>query len=172
VVVGYGIGAVLGPLYVFVDGIGSKGVNCFLLGVLVTLIPRVGTLSLAMLTVFTINGILSGTFGVVSLAFILASVAIYEGFAAALGATTTDLLRRPFAAGRPPLAAIARTGLALGLAAGCSLLVQYLVYMQLFHLEFDAWYVAAVSLVTGLVYGSVGGGLGALVGLRFRRALE
>ena len=45
-VIGSVAGAILGPMYVFIDGIGSKGLSCLFLGVLVALLPQPGALSL------------------------------------------------------------------------------------------------------------------------------
>jgi len=66
--------ALFGPFSVYIDGIASEGVPCLLVAVILTLIPRVGTATLTIGTVFLLNGIVSGSFSVN--AFILVGVSI------------------------------------------------------------------------------------------------
>jgi hypothetical protein len=160
-------GAILGPLYVFVDGLGSKGLSCLFLGVLVALLPRPGALTLSLVTLFVLNVITSGQVGLIALVFVAVSVALHESFAALLGVTI----------GRPPRSTtdaadwsfVIRAGLAIGLANALAMYAQYALYEALLRLFFDEWYKLAVSLITGLVYGGVGAACGAILGLRLRR---
>jgi hypothetical protein len=166
-IAGYVAGAFLGPFYVFIDGLGSKGLSCLFIGVLVTLLPRPGALALALLTVFTLNAITSGQIGILAVVFIAISVALHEGLAAVLGVTT----------GRGPRSAVdaadwsfvIRVGIAIGLANALAMYAQYALYELLLRLYFDKWYKLSVAVVTGLVFGGVGAGCGALIGLRLRR---
>ena len=59
--------------------------------------------------------------------------------------------------------------MAIGVANGLSMYAQYSLIQVFYRLYFAGWYVAAVAVVTGLVYGAVGGWLGASLGFRLRR---
>jgi hypothetical protein len=162
-------GAILGPMYIFVDGIGSKGLSCLFLGVLVALLPRPGALTLSLFTLFALNILASGQVGLSAVLFLTVSIVLHETLAAALGLTvgeahsprTTPAVRYWFAV---------RTGMAIGLANALTLYAQYAVAEVLLRLYFDTWYKIAVAVVTGLIYGGIGAGCGALIGLRLRRA--
>ncbi len=167
VIAGYAIGAVLGPFYVFVAGVTDEGVPKLLLAVLVVLLPRPGVVALSMLTVFVLNGLASGQFGLVSVLFVAASIVLNEGLLAMFGITTGTGSARAGINSRASL--IARVALAIGLANGAKMYVQYCLFELLYRLEFAAWYVAAVTLVPGLLYGTIGAGLGAALGYRLRR---
>jgi len=166
-IVGYVAGTFLGPLYVFIDGLGSKGLSCLFLGVLVALLPRPGALALALVTLFTLNAVTSGQIGMLALVFVAVSIALHEGLAAALGVTTGQGPRST--GGAADWSFVIRAGLAIGLANALALYAQYALYELLLRLYFDEWYKLAVSAVTGLLFGGVGAGCGAMLGLRLRR---
>jgi carbamoyltransferase len=54
-----------------------------------------------------------------------------------------------------------RTAVAIGLANGAALYIQYFIAMRFYRLHFDLWFVHAAALVTGLGYGTIGAALGA-----------
>lgn len=168
-VLGSVAGAVLGPMYVFVDGIGSKGLSCLFLGVLVALLPRPGALALALFTLFSLNVLASGQVGLSALLFLTVSIVLHEGFAAALGLTSGDA-EQPRTSRATRFWFAARVGLAIGAANGLSLYAQYALFEVLLRLYFDTWYKIAVSLITGFVFGGAGASIGAIIGLRLRRA--
>jgi hypothetical protein len=165
-IAGYVAGALLGPFYVFIDGLGSKGLSCLFLGVLVALLPRPGVLALALATLFLLNVITSGQISVLALVFVAISIALNEGFAALLGVTTG---RGPRSTAATDWSFVIRVGLAIGLANALALYSQYALYELLLRLYFDQWYKLAVSGVTGLLFGGIGAGCGAVLGLRLRR---
>ncbi len=166
-VIGSVAGAILGPMYVFIDGIGSKGLSCLFLGVLVALLPQPGALSLVLLTLFVLNVLASGQIGLVAFVFLAVAIVLHEGLAAALGLTIGRHARRESMDRRWSFAL--RAGLAIGLANALSLYSQYALYEVLLRLHFDAWYKLSVSIVTGLIFGGIGAGCGALLGCRLRR---
>ncbi|HVU88564.1 MAG TPA: hypothetical protein VHD36_14685 [Pirellulales bacterium] len=168
-VLGSVAGAILGPMYVFVDGVGSKGLSCLFLGVLVALLPRPGALALALSTLFSLNVLASGQVGLTALLFLTVSIVLHEGLAAALG-LTVGKAEDPRTSRAARLWFSARVGLAIGAANGLSLYTQYALFEVLLRLYFDAWYKIAVSLITGFIFGGIGASIGALVGLRLRRA--
>ncbi len=165
--VGALVAAALGPMYVFVDGLGSKGLSCLFLGVLVTLLPRPGVLSLALLTLFALNVVTSGQVGLTALVFVAVSIALHEVLAAACGVTRGAALDK--AGPKLPWRFVLGTGLAVGAANAGALYVQYALYEVLLRLYFDTWYKLSVALVTGLVFGGVGAACGVVLGWRLRR---
>jgi len=157
----------LGPLYVFVDGLGSKGLSCLFLGVLVALLPRPGVLTLALLTLFALNVITSGQVGLTALVFVTVSIALHESLAALCGVTIAG--PRSIREARTPWQFVLGAGLAIGLANACALYTQYALYEVLLRLYFDTWYKLSVSIVTGLLFGGSGAACGVILGLRLRK---
>jgi hypothetical protein len=156
-------------MYVFIDGIGSKGLSCLFLGVLVALLPRPGALALALFTLFSLNVLASGQVGLSALLFLTVSVVLHEGLAAALGLTIGNT-EQPRTSRTARYWFAVRVGLAVGMANGLSLYAQYELFEVLLRLYFDLWYKIAVSVITGLVFGGIGAAVGAIIGLRLRRA--
>jgi hypothetical protein len=167
---GYVLGGLLGPFQIFVAGLGNELAASLLLAVAVTLVPRVGTFTISSLTVFLLNALFTGQFGLVDVLFVTASAVLGEGALALMGATTSDRLARPSA--RVPWDGAARVALAVGTANAAALFVQFCLVQVLYRLHFADWYVAAVALVTGLLYGTAGGAWGAAFGFRLRRTVR
>ncbi|MBI2825921.1 MAG: hypothetical protein HYX69_14645 [Planctomycetia bacterium] len=165
--VGFAIGAVLGPYYVFVDGIGSKGLSCLFLGLLVTLLPLPGVLALALVTLFVLNGVTTGQLGLVSVLFAAVTIAIQEFLAAVAGVTTGR--GSPIAGAGTNWSFVSRVGLVIGAAHAMALFSQYAMYEILMRQFFDLWFKVSVSLVTGLLFGGVGAACGSVIGFRLRR---
>lgn len=153
--------AVAGPFSVFFAGLADEGLRCALLAVPITLAPRTGTAGLSIATVFLLSSVFSGTSGVVAVIFVCTSAALHEGVLALSGVTTSANI------GTPTRWAL-RLGLAIGAANSLKLAVQFAVFGVLYRQFFDAWYVAAVVLLTGFVYGAAGAALGAIWGLRLK----
>ena len=102
-VIGSVAGAILGPMYVFIDGIGSKGLSCLFLGVLVALLPRPSAVAGATHALRT-DVLASGQVGLVALVFLAVAIVLHEGLAASLRLTTgrgRGATRQP-AVGRSP----------------------------------------------------------------------
>lgn len=172
--VGDVLAGVLGPLAIFVASLGSEGVLTGLAAVAVLLGPRPGTLALSYAAVFLLNAVFTGHLGWVDLVFLTVSIGWSEGLAALFGVTrgTGSVGDRPDGAGRAArLALVARVALALGLANAATLATQYALQQVLYRLYFADWYVAAVALVTGLLYGGLGAAWGTRLGLRLRRSV-
>src|SRR5688500_17972581 len=66
--------AFMGPFFIYLSGIGDEGIPSLLLATTVALVPRVGTAALSLATVWLLNGFISGTFTVVNVQTIAASV--------------------------------------------------------------------------------------------------
>ena len=159
------LSAGLGPFAVFVSGLGNEGLTSLLLATAVTLIPRVGTFALSGLTVFLLNALFKGQLGVVDALFVTLSVALGELCLACLGVTrfTTSATT-----GFPPARAL-RLAVAIGLANMVTLYAQFCLIEVLNRLFFAPWYVTAVAVMTGLIYGTAGALLGARLGFELRR---
>lgn len=161
------LAGLLGPFATFVAGLGGEGATSLLLAAAVVTIPRTGTFALSTVTVFLLNALFAGQFGLVDVLFVAVSAALGELCLALCGVTTTPWLRRP--ARRIPLPAVAAVAVSLGVANAATLYSQFCLIQVLHRLFFAAWYVTAVALITGLAYGGIGAGLGAVVGFRLRR---
>ncbi len=161
------LAAVTGPFYVFFAGVGNEGLTSLLWATLIVLLPRGGTILLASLVVFLLQAIFTGQFGVVDLLFVSVSIALAEIALALAGVTTGTSFARPRA--EPSAGQIARVAMALGCANAVTLFAQYCLIEVLHRLYFATWYVASVSIVTGLVYGAIGAAIGVRFGFRLRR---
>lgn len=150
----------LGPWSTFVDGIGGEGIPCLLLAVTIVLVPRVGTATYAILTVWLLNAIVSGTFSVTSIVQVSVSVVMHELILALTGITFGNHRRK---------GEVVRIALAVGLANAAVLYAQFFIAIKLYHLQFPMSFVHQVSLVTGFGYGAVGAAVGAAWGRRLRR---
>lgn len=161
--------ALFGPFSVYLDGIASEGVPCLLVAVILTLIPRVGTATLTIGTVFLLNGIVSGSFSVNAFILVGVSIAAHELILFLLGVTKLDR-RLPTSAVATP-AIVARTALAVGCANAAALYVQFYIAMNFgeYRLKFDPWYVHSVALITGLLFGASGAAIGTRWGYELRR---
>lgn len=164
---GAALGAVAGPFAVFLDGIGGEGIPCLLVAAAIVLVPRVGTATLTIATVWLLNAITSGTFSVVSVTMVAASIVLHELILGLAGVTLESPWRRPTATVR--IADVIRTALAVGLANGAALYVQFAVSMYWYRFYFDPLYVHAVALVTGVGYGAIGAAIGSRWGFELRR---
>ena len=161
------LAGLIGPFYVFVAGIGDEGLASLLMAAAVTLVPRAGAFTLSSLTVFLLNALFTGQLGIADVLFVTVSSVLGEACLAAVGATTTPWLRRP--APHASVSAVLRIAVALGVANAATLCTQFCLTQVLHRLFFAPWYVAAVSLIPGLVYGGIGAGWGTVLGYRLRR---
>lgn len=150
----------LGPWSTFVDGIGGEGVPCLLLAVTIALVPRVGTAAYAILTVWLLNAVVSGTFNATSIVQVSVSVVMHELILALFGVTLGNRRRK---------GKIVRVALAVGAANAAVLYAQFWVAIELYRLHFPRSFVHQVALVTGFGYGAVGAAVGAAWGRRLRR---
>lgn len=168
---GYVLAGVAGPLAVFLAGIGNEGLTSLLVAALVVLVPRLGVITLSSLTVFCLQALFTGQLGFTDLLMVTVSIVIQETFAWLLGVTRrtaiTDRWRDC-----PSSGLVVRTGLAIGLGNALALYAQFCLVQTLYRLYFAAWYVAAVVVVTGFVYGGVGALGGASLGLQLRRTAQ
>jgi hypothetical protein len=162
------LAAVLGPFAVAISGIGNEGLTSLLFAVVVLFVPRVGTFSLTAATVFVLNAMFSGQIGLVDFVFVATSM-VWGELALALAGVTSGR-------GTPTTTQgwgfVLRVGLALGVANAATMFCQYCSVQVLYRLFFAWWYVLAVSVVVGGVYGAVGAIAGARLGQRLRRTMR
>jgi hypothetical protein len=157
----------LGPFTIFATGPADEGLPCLLLAVLIVLLPRPGTLMLTYFTLFVLNCVFGGSFGLIQLLFVTVSIALGETILALAGITTGTSLQQPSA--QPPLDAVWRLAVTIGLVNAAPLLAQYGLYQVLYRLEFATWYIVASTLINGFLYGAIGAAIGAQLGYRLRR---
>ena len=166
-IIGTMLTVVAGPYAVFVNGVGDNGVPCLLLAVVVTLLPRPGAALLALVTVWMLQVVATGSLGLTPIVFISTTVVLHEGLLAASGATVGPALKSP--AVTAPWGCVLRVALAIGLAKASVVYAQNALYVSLFRLQFTQEYMVAAALVTGLLYGGVGAAIGTALGYRLRR---
>ncbi|MES2638691.1 MAG: hypothetical protein V4850_04395 [Myxococcota bacterium] len=154
-----GVGALLGPLSSLVTGLLSDLGRYTLLATLITLLPRVGTLTLAVLTGWFLRGFTTGSFAPVDLLYTGTAIGIGEAFAWLAGLTRGGLLGGPGGvSGRKdwrdgtPTARWARLSFGFAGAAVCTTLCGLWMHIILFRLFFAPWYMAMQVLVPGLLY--------------------
>lgn len=156
---------VLGPFFVYVAGIGDEGLPCLLVAAAVTLVPKVGTAGLSLAVVWLLYGLVTGTFSIVNLQTIAASIVLHEAALVLCGVT----IRRPAPAVRPSWFVVWRTAAAIGAANGLALFVNYVVFMRQLGRNFDAWFVVSAAVLVGAAYGAVGAAIGTVWGYQLRR---
>jgi hypothetical protein len=165
---GYVLWAILGPFSVFLAGIGNEGLTSLLIAATIVLVPRPGTFLLSSATVFLINALFTGQFGIVDLLFVTISIVSAEVLLAGLGITTGRQMADSHAASA---SIVLRLAIAIGVANMATLYAQYCIAAVVYRLEFDGWYLAALSLVTGLLYGALGAAAGTVLGFRLRKTV-
>lgn len=151
---GLGVGALLGPFAPLLTGLVDDALRYALLATLVTLIPRPGAASLALLTSWLVSGLALGTFSPTDLLFLGTRVAWLEGSLWVAGVTRS---RRWLDQG--PVARWARLTLAFGTTALVTTATGLAVHAVLYRLFFADWYVALLLLGPGSVYVAVAMGL-------------
>jgi hypothetical protein len=157
----------LGPYYVFLNGIGDEGIPCLLIAVIVTLIPRFGTAALTIITVFLLNGIVSGSFSAAAATYVLVSVVCHEAVLLLCGVTHRRRVESTAASASTSL--LVRTALAVGLANGAALYGQFMISIKFYDFHFDTWYLYSVALIAGMGYGAIGAVIGTLWGFQLRK---
>jgi hypothetical protein len=156
------LAAVMGPFSMFVASLGSEALTSALLAAVVVMRPLPGVALLTNATVFLLNALFSGQFGVADLWFVTISIGCCE-----LGLWSFGVTRGRV--GPSPRSLAWRVGVAIGLANAATLLGQFCIVQVLYRLFFADWYVATVVVITGLGYGLVGAALGTTLGTRLRR---
>jgi hypothetical protein len=156
---------VLGPFFIYVAGIGDEGLPCLLIAVAVTLVPKIGTAGLSLAVVWLLYGIVTGTFSVVNLETIAASILLHEAGLVLCGVT----IFHPAPAARPSWLIVLRTSLAIGAANGLAMFMSYVVFMHQMGREFDSWYVLSAAVLVGAAYGAIGAAIGTVWGYQLRR---
>ncbi len=147
---GMAIGAVLGPFSPLLTGLVDDVFRVALLATLVTLLPRPGTVALAVLQAFLLRGLAMGSFHPLDLVSLGTSVAWMEGSLFLVGATRT-----PGWHDRPR--GVRRVGLtaAFALAGMVSTLGNLAMSAVFYRLWYTGWYVAALLALPSGVYMAV-----------------
>ncbi|MBI2194716.1 MAG: hypothetical protein HYU36_22275 [Planctomycetes bacterium] len=153
--------AVLGPFAFLVTGLLDQLVFSLLLVTLVILVPRPGTVGLALALRQLLAAVVFGNFYLPTLLFTGTTIGFLEAALWLSGAT-----RSPRRIDRYPAAPV-RTALAVGLALGIghalAALVHYQLQIALYRFYLADWYIGLSVAVHGFLYSF----LGAVWGLRF-----
>ncbi len=145
--VAMGVGALLGPLSTLLTGLLSDLGRYTLLATLVTLLPRPGTLTLAVLTGWFLRGFTTGAFAPVDVLYTGVSIGIGELFAWVAGLTRGGAWRD-----EPLARRWARLSVGFAGASVCTTLAGLWMHVVLYRLFFAPWYVALQVLVPGFLY--------------------
>lgn len=141
------LSALLGPFSTIVTGIFGEISRMILLGSLLGLRPRPGTLSLAILCGWLLRGLLMGSFTIGDPLFVGVSIAAGEGFSYLAGLSRgIDWL----AEGQTQR--WLRLSLAFGGASVCSSLAGIWFHTVLYRLFFADWYIGLQIGILGMVY--------------------
>lgn len=141
------VGALLGPFSPVVVGILADVGRTALLGTLLTLYPRPGTLALAITVGWLGRSFLTGGFTPIDVLYAGASVGYGEAFAWLSG-----LSRSPDWREGTPFARWLRLSVAFGGASMLGTLSGLWMHIVLFRLYFATWYLVLQTLVPGLLY--------------------
>lgn len=159
--------ALTGPAAVFVSGVTGEGLPSLLLATAVVLVPRVGTATLSIATVWLMNAVATGTFAVDSTGMVLVSIVTHEIMLGAIGVT----LETPWSrlSSRMRSVDAIRCAAAIGLANSATLYAQFFISIFATRRHFDPWFIHAVALVTGLGFGAIGAAVGCVWGFQLRK---
>ncbi len=152
--VALGVGAVLGPFASLFTGLLNDLGRYTLLATLIALLPRPGTLTLAVLTGWFLRGFTTGAFAPIDLLYTGASIGISEAFAWLAGLTRVrgSGVRRSDWRDDGVGVRWARLSFAFAGASVCTTLCGLWMHILLFRLSFAPWYVAMQVLIPGLLY--------------------
>lgn len=142
-----GVAAILGPFSTLLTGLVQDVVRTVLLATLLTLLPRVGTLSLALLAGWLGRALTTGGLSPVDLVYTGATVALAEGFAWLAGLTRGGAWRDA-----PPFLRWVRLSIAFGGAGASTTLSGLCLHIVLYRLYFADWYIAMQVLGPGFLY--------------------
>lgn len=145
--VSMGVGALLGPFSPVVVGILADVGRTALLGTLLTLYPRPGTLALAITVGWLGRSFLTGGFTPIDLLYAGASVGFGEAFAWVSGLSRSGDWREG-----TPAARWLRLSVGFGLASMLSTLSGLWMHIVMYRLYFAVWYLVLQTLVPGFLY--------------------
>ncbi len=140
--------ALLGPFGSLLTGILADVARVTLLASLVVLLPRRGTLALALLCGALLRGLVFGAFTPADLLYAGVSVASAEACAALAG--LTGPMPRP--SGPTPSHGWLRIAIAFCGASALTTLAGFCIHMVLYRLHYAGWYVALQVAVSGFLY--------------------
>ncbi len=141
------LGALLGPFSPVVIGILADVGRTALLGTLLTLYPRPGTLALAITVGWLGRSFLTGGFTPIDILYAGASVGFGETFAWISGLTRSGAWREG-----TPFARWCRLAVGFGIASMLATLSGLWMHIVLYRLYFAVWYLALQTLVPGFLY--------------------
>jgi hypothetical protein len=142
-----GMATLLGPFATLLTGLVDDAFRYTLLATLVTLLPRPGTLALAVGTGWLLSGVAMGSFGPTDLLFLCSRIFFLEALLWLTGVTRDPRWRDGAAVSR-----FLRLVTGFGLASLLSSATGLALHMVLFRLFYADWYVAMILLGPGFLY--------------------
>ena len=142
-----GLATLLGPFAALLTGLVDDAFRYTLLATLVTLLPRPGTLALAVGTGWLLSGVATGGFGPTDLLFLGSRIFFLELLLWLTGVTRDPTWRDGTAAAR-----FLRLGTGFGLASLASSAAGIALHMVLYRLFYADWYIAMMLLGPGFLY--------------------
>lgn len=142
-----GMATLLGPFASLLTGIVDDAFRYTLLATLVTLLPRPGTLALAVGTGWLLNGVAMGSFGPTDLLFLGSRIFFLESLLWLTGVT-----RNPSWRDGPAMSRFLRLAAGFGLASLASSATGIALHMVLYRLFYADWYIAMMLLGPGFLY--------------------
>lgn len=152
--VSMGVSAVLGPFSAFAVGLVDDALRTALWATLVTLLPRPGVVTLALLVGWLLRVLALGSMGPVDLLFLGSHVAWLEGCLWVFGLTRAAGWREE---GRGPRAL--RLGLGFGLASALATASGLALSAGLYRLFYADWYALSLIALPGFLYSALAAGL-------------
>ncbi len=148
--------AILGPFNILVGGLITEVCHYLILTSILCLLPRLGTVSLAGLITYLMNGILFGGFGILDILFVGSRLAYQEGLLYVFGITRKQDIEHH------KLALMFALAIADSLMT-VSVLILYAVFYRLFY---PFWYIVLAVVIKGFFYTLIGSRIGLLFGTK------
>jgi len=142
-----GFAAILGPFATLLTGIIDDAFRYTLLATLVTLLPRPGTMTLAVVTGWLLNGVATGSFGPTDLLYLGSRVLFLEVALWLAGITRVEGWHA-----EAPWRRWLRLAAGFGTASALSSATGMAIHMVLYRLYYADWYVALIVGGPGFLY--------------------
>lgn len=154
--------AIFGPFSFLFTGLFYEILLYMLIASLVVLIPKPGVISLFMMVRFLLGGFITGSFTPITFITLSMSAVILEVMMYAAGITGKN----------PDPENRFRVGVVCGIADMVSGYTSFSVWMVLYRLFYNNWYITANILIDGFLYTFIGAWFGISLGNRLKKVAE
>lgn len=153
--VSMGVSTLLGPFSTFLTGILDDALRTALWAALITLLPRPGVVTLALVVGYLLRVLALGSMGPVDLLFLGSHVLWLEGCLWLAGLTRGEGRWRE----GPRLGRALRLGLGFGVASALSVASGLSMSASFYRLFYASWYALALIALPGFLYSALAAGL-------------